>query len=252
MQTEIRGRTPAVRTAATPWRALLQASGIGVVALLLCAVGGFRDLEAAAMAAGGIVGLVLVRFRSGLLGELALGVLFANTAAWMIPGAISNLRHHENWVASALPSSLAIASVTGLVAVAALLVARRARVPAGRVPRTIAIVAVVLVAAANVSGALGQTDGDTALRPGDLALTAQHVKFSDTTLEAQAGRVAVTMSNLDLFWHTFTVRELEVNLNVPVQAERRIEFDAAPGTYEFVCKIPGHAQAGMKGTLIVR
>lgn len=45
---------------------------------------------------------------------------------------------------------------------------------------------------------------------------------------------------------------LGVNLNVPVSAERRLDFHAPPGTYEFVCAIPGHAQAGMEGTLRVR
>jgi plastocyanin len=82
-------------------------------------------------------------------------------------------------------------------------------------------------------------------------VTAQHTKFDDTTLDATAGRVGVVLNNLDLFWHTFTIRDLGVNLNVPVQAERRIEFDAPAGTYAFVCKIPGHEQAGMEGTLTV-
>jgi uncharacterized cupredoxin-like copper-binding protein len=43
-----------------------------------------------------------------------------------------------------------------------------------------------------------------------------------------------------------------VNVNIPVGAERRTTFDAPAGTYEFVCAIPGHGQAGMKGTLTVR
>jgi hypothetical protein len=226
------------------WLTLLRASGLAVVALLVCAVAGFLDLEAAAMALGGGAGLLLLRWRTGLAGELGLGVLFANTGAWMTPGAISNLRHHENWVASALPASLAILSVAGLLAAVALLAARRVRVPAGHAPRAVAIVAVALVAAANIAGALGQVSGHIDLLPGDLTLTAQHVRFSETHLEAKAGRVGLVLSNLDLFWHTFTITSLDVDLNVPVQAERRIEFDAPPGTYEFVCKIPGHVQAG--------
>lgn len=252
MRTENRAPISATRTAAAPWRVLLQASAIGVIGLLVCAAGGFRDLEAAAMAVGGVAGLVLLRVRSGLLGELALGALSANTAAWMIPGAVSNLRHHENWIASALPASLAVVSLSGLIAVGVLLVSRRVATVNGRsAPRTIAIVAVVLIAGANILGAVGETQERRLLRPGDIALTAQHVKFDRTHLEARAGRVGVVLSNLDLFWHTFTVKELDVNLNVPVQAERRIEFDAPAGTYEFVCKIPGHVQAGMKGTLTV-
>jgi plastocyanin len=39
-------------------------------------------------------------------------------------------------------------------------------------------------------------------------------------------------------------------LNIPVGGHRRIEFAAAPGTYEIVCII--HEQGGMKGTLVVK
>jgi uncharacterized cupredoxin-like copper-binding protein len=29
------------------------------------------------------------------------------------------------------------------------------------------------------------------------------------------------------------------------------KFDAPPGEYRFFCDIPGHAEAGMEGTLII-
>ncbi|TMF24986.1 MAG: azurin, partial [Chloroflexi bacterium] len=31
-----------------------------------------------------------------------------------------------------------------------------------------------------------------------------------------------------------------------------LSFNAAPGTYEFFCAIPGHKQIGMRGTLVIR
>jgi plastocyanin len=74
--------------------------------------------------------------------------------------------------------------------------------------------------------------------------------FVPENLEAHTGKVGVFVANEDLFWHTFTIHKLHVNLDIPVGGHRRIEFDATPGTYEIVCVI--HEQGGMKGTLVVR
>jgi len=250
MQTDAR---PQAVTSAMTWHRLLRWSAVGIVILLLCAVGGFRDPEAAGFTLATIAGLLLLRFRTGILGELVLAVLFADIAAWMLPGGVSNLTHHENWVASALPSSLAAVALGGLIAaVASLAGRRRATSAGGRTPLVVAIAVVVLVAAANIAGAAGDQNGPVPAGPYDLSVTARHVQFVERHLEAHAGRIGVVVSNFDLFWHTFTIRKLLVNLDVPVQADRRIEFDAPPGTYEFICAIPGHAQAGMKGTLTVR
>ena len=46
-------------------------------------------------------------------------------------------------------------------------------------------------------------------------------------------------------------RDLRVCLGVPVGAELIVTFDAPPGTYQYICAIPGHPEAGMKGSLIV-
>jgi plastocyanin len=87
---------------------------------------------------------------------------------------------------------------------------------------------------------------------GDLKLSAHSAKFSTTTLKASPGQVAIYMTNDDLFWHTVTIKELGVDVRIPVKGHRRITFSAAPGTYTFYCAIPGHAGIGMKGTLTVR
>lgn len=66
-----------------------------------------------------------------------------------------------------------------------------------------------------------------------------------------SGAITVEVANRDLFWHTFTVEDLGVDLRIPVGAERIVAFDAPPGTYQYICAIPGHPEAGMKGSLIV-
>ena len=42
-----------------------------------------------------------------------------------------------------------------------------------------------------------------------------------------------------------------MDLLVRVQGRLSASFAAAPGTYQFVCRIPGHVGAGMEGTLTV-
>ncbi|HYZ93969.1 MAG TPA: cupredoxin domain-containing protein [Actinomycetota bacterium] len=234
------------------WHRLLRTAGVALVLLLVAAAAGFRDIEAAALAVAGLFGLALLRFRMGLLGIIGLGVLFADVAAWMAPGAISNLTHQEPWIATALPSALAIVSLAGLAGLIAALVGRRRRpISEGRAPAVVGLAAIVLIVATNIAGAVTQTRVGSPIRPGDIGVTARHVRFEPDRLTAKPGRIGVTVGNLDLFWHTFTIRTLGVNLRVPVQGERRVVFSAEPGTYEFLCAIPGHTQAGMKGTLRV-
>ena len=243
-----------VRTETSPpradWHAVLHGAGIAVVALLAIAAGGLRDLEAAALTVGGIAALALLRWRTGLVGVVGLGLLAANVAFWMAPGAVSNMSHGEGLWETALPSLLTVASVTTVVSAIGDLIARRG--PAGRTAaKALAVTAVVAAIAALAGSALTATDHGVQGRPGDLTLVTEDVKFSPERLEAAAGNVAVFVSNKDLFWHTFTIKELDVNLNVPVGGERRIAFDAPAGTYRVVCAIPGHTKAGMEGKLTV-
>lgn len=53
-----------------------------------------------------------------------------------------------------------------------------------------------------------------------------------------AGEVTVGLANQDLFWHTFTIEELGVDLPVPVGASLTVTFDASPGNYRFICPDP--------------
>lgn len=242
MDTKVREQTVDGAT----WDSVVSRGGVALAGLLAMAAIGLRDLEAAAMAIGAVVGMGLLRWRSGLLGKLGLALLAANVAFWMASGAVSNLTHGEGFWETALPSALTVAALLTLVGTVGSVVRRGARAV-----RALQVGAVAVLVAALVASALG-IGGATTAQPGDLMLTMEDVRFGDTALDADAGGIGVLVANKDLFWHTFTIKELDVNLNVPVGAERRMTFNAPAGTYEFVCAIPGHTQAGMKGTLTVR
>lgn len=88
--------------------------------------------------------------------------------------------------------------------------------------------------------------------PSRVILSVESLVFSSDALEVAAGSIVVTVANTDAVAHTFTVPELDVDLDVAGSEARSITFEAPPGTYRFECVVPGHTGPGMRGTLEVR
>ena len=114
----------------------------------------------------------------------------------------------------------------------------------------------IAVAAASlfVAGAVMAADRaiDAAATP--LAVTAKDVRFDPGEVHVTADRFAVlTFTNADPVFHDWTVEGL-ANVDVPARPGQtttlRFRIDQ-PGTYRIVCTVPGHAAAGMTGTLVV-
>ena len=231
------------------WRDLLAAAAVasvlafGVVAALL------GDLEAAAYAVAFAVGVALMRVRKGRVGVIVLTLLSVNVLGWMSLGVASNLRNGAGLLAVAIPALLTALALTAVVAGVADL-ARRSR-PGGS---SVAVQGVALGAAAVfvlLAGAGLMTTTETAAgAEGDLFVVSNNVLFEPTELEADAGEITVRMANRDLFWHTITIDELEVDLPVAVNGERSVTFEAPAGIYLYYCRIPGH-ETRMQGTLVV-
>jgi len=165
------------------------------------------------------------------------------TLAFMTPAAIANIR-----AGSGVPAVFASA---GLATVALLAIITHIGVLTGSEstigPRTVIAISALLLVGMVSAGALRTSEQPEI----DFRLVANHVAFSTDAFNVNSGRVTVALENKDLFWHTFTIEDLGVNLWVPVGAELTTTFDASPGAYEFICVIPGHPQAGMRGTLTV-
>lgn len=75
--------------------------------------------------------------------------------------------------------------------------------------------------------------------------------FAPKTLNAAAGSVRIEFDNEGGAVHSLSFPSLGVSSgSVPPGASRAIGFTVQkPGDYEFICAEPGHAGAGMKGTL---
>jgi plastocyanin len=109
-----------------------------------------------------------------------------------------------------------------------------------------------LVVIAGVAGSQLELFGDPVeAQRGDIVIKMKDVKFVPDDPLANGRTVAVVVENADLFWHTFTIEALNIDVRVPVKATRRTTFTARPGEYEFTCAIPGHEAVGMEGTLVV-
>ena len=237
------------------WSLLIVWAGL-TVAVLLAIVGiAHVDREALAFAvlfAVGTVVLARTRREGGLYWGtvVIMGLLFVDVAFWMITATSSNVSNHEPLLYIVEPLALSCASAAGLIAVAARLVDRGGR----RAPMGTPVVAVVSLAAFIVVMAAAGVAGwgkEQTLGPNDLALTIHNTAYSLTNIRATSRQATLYVTNDDLFWHTVTIDKLGVDLTVPVGSHRRITISAPPGTYTFYCRIPGHAQAGMKGTLTI-
>jgi plastocyanin len=233
------------------WRTLLNLVALANLAVLLFMGLTQRDTLALALGAISVAGLLLLRFRGGLFGILLLALLFADIAIWTVSGAVNNFMHREQGMALLLPSFLGVISLTGLAAAAGALLTRRARLSYNRWAAYVGsagLLLLVVVAAASLLFGSPQTLEN----PGTaLVLGSKNMVYTTSSLSANPGQITVNLSNDDLWWHTFSIDELDIDLHVPMGAERSITFEAPAGEYYFYCSIPGHEAIGMHGTLIV-
>jgi plastocyanin len=224
------------------WAAVLNAA-------LLAAIGiPHVDREAIAFAVLMLVGVGFTRLsRRGIAGIALLLVLFLDEEFWMASAAVSNVQTQESLFAILQPLVLALASAAGIVAAAGSIIRRRVRVVLAVRPIAAVGAAVFVVAlAAEVSLNPVQAGSSSGL-----AMTIHNTAYSSRSLTASTEQVSISITNQDLFWHTFTIDRLGVNVAVPVGGHRTISFTAPSGTYIFYCAIPGHRQAGMQGSLRV-
>lgn len=88
-----------------------------------------------------------------------------------------------------------------------------------------------------------------------VTLVAKNFAFEPSKLTVEAGEtLRIKFKNKGSLSHNLTFEELDAGTESIQTGNTRIlkiQVDE-PGTYEFVCTVPGHAQAGMKGKLVVK
>lgn len=228
------------------WQRLMVLSGVIAAVTTSAAAIYLTDIE------GGIVALVFGistwLFSSGRrrFGVTGLVLVSAVTLYFMGTAVATNI---GGWAgAEGTLISLGLSAASTLVVIACVGWLLKRGVAASWGPWVAVGVVAAGLAAPLVAGVL---DNQPEREPAGVSLVTENVAFDQTELSASAGSITVSLENRDLFWHTFTIEELDVDLRVPVSAQMTVTFDAAPGEYRFFCDIPGHPEAGMEGTLLV-
>ena len=116
---------PALGHRVLTWRRLLLAAAAGLVVLSLGQAFLRGDPEALALAVVIVIGLVLLRRGTGVVGAVFLSLVFGDFLVWTMWAAMNNLRHGEEPEDVTLPVLLAVLSLTGLVACWMVLLRRR-------------------------------------------------------------------------------------------------------------------------------
>ncbi len=88
-----------------------------------------------------------------------------------------------------------------------------------------------------------------------LAASETALAFDTTSLTSKPGKVTIDFDNPSALEHNVAI---EQNGKVLAESEliskskTSVSAELAPGTYTFLCTVPGHAEAGMEGTLVVK
>jgi plastocyanin len=106
------------------------------------------------------------------------------------------------------------------------------------------------------------TESSTTAAPaasGALSLEANpegQLKYNTSSLTAKAGKVTIDFKNMSPLAHNVTVASAAgatVGATETFQSgSKTLALNLKPGTYKFFCTVPGHRQAGMEGTLVVK
>ena len=117
----------------------------------------------------------------------------------------------------------------------------------------VAIVSVMLIVL--LAGAACQSKPAATGAAATLAVVTTEFKFTPDTLSVHVGeRVQVTLDNTKgTLKHD--MRQPELNIHAEVEAGQKTTFEFTPGkagTFDLICDVPGHKDAGMVGKLIVQ
>jgi len=112
-------------------------------------------------------------------------------------------------------------------------------------------------AKAEGGGGAKAEEGGAAGPGGTLQLAADptQIAFDTTSLSSKPGKVTIEFDNPSAIEHDVAVEkdgeELAKSALV-TEGKTSVTADLEPGDYTFLCTVPGHAEAGMEGTLTVK
>lgn len=107
-------------------------------------------------------------------------------------------------------------------------------------------------------GEATEEPGAGAAGPGgtlQLKASPTEIAYDTTELTSKPGKVTIDFDNPAALEHNVAIeqdgKEIAVSETL-TEGKTSVSADLAPDTYTFLCTVPGHAEAGMQGTLVVK
>jgi plastocyanin len=97
----------------------------------------------------------------------------------------------------------------------------------------------------------GEAQGSTL----QLAADPTEIAFDKKTLTSKPGKVTIDFTNPSALEHDVAIEKEGKQIVVSdliAKGKTSVSAELEPGTYTFLCTVPGHAEAGMTGTLTVK
>jgi hypothetical protein len=246
MSVTIEGSTPTTGTRTDGGERFLGGALLGLAAVLAVyqlVTAPFIPVLTAFTVLYGAVGVGLWRSPRRWLLTLA-GLLAVAYVVGGFPVFAEHLAHPESPLGFLTDTALLIG--LGVVIVG---VVRALRGTDPRVPRPVLVGAAALGGIAVAVAAVAVATTDSAVRQADdVTLTVADWEYPELSVPVTAG--ALWIDNLDPFHHTLLVEGTDIREVLPASTAVRLPVDLAPGTYRYLCDVPGHE--AMSGTLHVR
>lgn len=78
-------------------------------------------------------------------------------------------------------------------------------------------------------------------------------KFDPKEIAVKPGKVVFDLRNTGVVEHNFVIPKVKVNSGLVKPGQtKKLEATLPAGRYELVCDVPGHKEAGMVGTVVVK
>ena len=107
-------------------------------------------------------------------------------------------------------------------------------------------------AAVDEEQAADEAAGEVPAEAAAQTVTSFDIYFEPKEITIPSGTdVTFTLPNDGVTLHNFSIDDLGIDVDIDPGATQEVVINAAPGSYEYYCNVPGHKAAGMVGTLIV-
>jgi uncharacterized cupredoxin-like copper-binding protein len=122
------------------------------------------------------------------------------------------------------------------------------------------VVMLLLALLVALAACSGSTQSDVASRDGaanstTINVVADDFSYSIDATQAVEGKIAFVVVNKGSMPHDFSISgngvEQKTQMIAPGESST-LEVDLAPGTYTYICTVPGHSMLGMQGTFTVK